>query len=309
MPWGPGQVFVRWLGGLKRHSNHKVANSATQVGRFIKWDGGKQPEGPARSLPDASVGRECHQITKWPIPRHRLVDLSNEMEANALRARPGLFQMPRWAKKAIKSQSGQLRDTGWPIYQMWQRQTAWEPSLVFARCLSGPRMPSNHKVGNSTTQVGPFIKLDRGKRPEGLARSLSDASVGLKGTQITKWPTPRHRLANLSKVTEANSLKAWPGLCQMPRWAKNALKSQSGELHDIGWSIYQKWWRQMPWGPGQVFARCSGGQRMSSNHKKPTPRHRLVDLSNEMEANALRARPGLCQMPRWAKKALKSQSG
>ena len=39
---------------------------------------------------------------------------------------------------------------------------------------------------------------------------------------------------------EANALRAWPGLCQMPRWAKKALKSQSGQLRDTGWLIYQK---------------------------------------------------------------------
>jgi hypothetical protein len=248
-------------------SNHKVANSATQVGRFIKSDRGKQPEGPARSLPDISVGRECPQITKWPTLRHRLVELSNKMEANALRARPGLCQMTRWAKKALKSQSGQLRDTGWPIYQMRWRQMPWGPGQVFVRCLGGLKRHSNHKVANSATQVGRFIKSNGGKQPEGPARSLPDATVGRECPQITKWPTPRHRLVNLLNEMEANSLRARPGLCQMPRWAKKALKSQSGQLRDTGWSIYEKWWRQTPWGPGQVFVRCLGGIKRHSNHK------------------------------------------
>jgi len=34
---------------------------------------------------------------------------------------------PKSHQKSLKSPSGQLHDTGWPIYQNGQRQTPWRP--------------------------------------------------------------------------------------------------------------------------------------------------------------------------------------
>ena len=56
-----------------------------------------------------------------------------------------------------------------------EKNGAWHPgglSKVFTRRLGGPKSHQNHQVANSTTQVGQFIKRDRGKRPEGPASSL-----------------------------------------------------------------------------------------------------------------------------------------